>query len=155
MTTIFYEDDADPDAIAGQTIAVVGYGNQGRSWAMNLRDSGLAVRVCVRSDPSRDAAVADGFDVHDVRDASSADVLCVLVPDDVVPSLGLSPRADKCTIVASGRLHLLLGHRRFEPAQFGDVAAHTTSVGAVPPHRPRVRCVEVRSGRERGPGGTR
>ncbi len=40
MTTIYYEDDGDLGAIAGERIAVVGYGNQGRSWALNLRDSG-------------------------------------------------------------------------------------------------------------------
>jgi ketol-acid reductoisomerase len=102
MTRIFHEADASLDEIADADVAVVGYGNQGRSWALNLRDSGCRVRVCVRSDPSREAAVADGFDVHDIGDASSADVLCVLVPDDVVPSLGLTPRADACTIVASG-----------------------------------------------------
>jgi ketol-acid reductoisomerase len=102
MTKIFYEADASLDDLAGADVAVVGYGNQGRSWALNLRDGGVAVRVCVRSDPSRDAAIADGFDVCDVSDASTADVICVLVPDDVIPSLGLDPSAEACTIVASG-----------------------------------------------------
>ena len=50
MTTLFHEKDADRSVIAGATVAVVGYGNQGRSWALNLRDSGLDVRVCVRAD---------------------------------------------------------------------------------------------------------
>jgi ketol-acid reductoisomerase len=137
MTRIFHEADASLDVLNDADVAVVGYGNQGRSWAMNLRDSGLAVRVCVRSDPSRDAAVADGFDVHDVRDASSADVLCVLVPDDVVPSLGLSPRADACAIVASGYTPAF---GRFEPP--GDV-------GMV---APRMLGPEVRRCYEEGAG---
>jgi ketol-acid reductoisomerase len=102
MTRIFYEADASPDTLRGADVAVVGYGNQGRSWALNLRDSGAAVRVCVRSDPSRDAAIADGFEVSAVADAAAADVICVLVPDDVIPSLDLKPRDDACTVVASG-----------------------------------------------------
>ena len=102
MTTIFYEDDASLDELRGARVAVVGYGNQGRSWALNLRDSGLDVHVCVRSDPSRDAAIDDGFAVEEVIAANSADVVCVLVPDDVIPMLGLRPRDDACTVVASG-----------------------------------------------------
>ena len=39
------------------TVAVVGYGNQGRSWALNLRDSGVDPRVCVRDDESREQAI--------------------------------------------------------------------------------------------------
>jgi ketol-acid reductoisomerase len=102
VTTIFYADDADPDAIAGQTIAVVGYGNQGRSWALNLRDSGCAPLVCVRRDDSREEAIADGFDAADIEGANDADIICILVPDDVIPLLPLSPKADSCVIVASG-----------------------------------------------------
>jgi ketol-acid reductoisomerase len=45
MSEILYESDADMDALAGQQVAVVGYGNQGRSWALNLRDSGVDVAV--------------------------------------------------------------------------------------------------------------
>ena len=56
MTTIFYERDADLDAIASERIAVVGYGNQGRSWALNLRDSGCAPVMCVRRDDTREQA---------------------------------------------------------------------------------------------------
>ena len=62
MTVIVNETDATSDALAGQRVAVVGYGNQGRSWALNLRDSGLDVAVYARADPSRETAQADGFD---------------------------------------------------------------------------------------------
>ena len=47
MTNIYYEKDAKLSAIEGLSLAVVGYGNQGRSWALNLRDSGLDPRVWV------------------------------------------------------------------------------------------------------------
>ncbi|MCB1250205.1 MAG: hypothetical protein KDB33_05445 [Acidimicrobiales bacterium] len=102
MTTIYHEADADPAALAGATVAVVGYGNQGRSWALNLRDSGCDVRVAVRADASRDQAVADGFVAGDLASAAEADVVCVLVPDDAIATLGLEPRPDALVVVASG-----------------------------------------------------
>jgi ketol-acid reductoisomerase len=116
VTTIFHDDDADIAALAGASVAVVGYGNQGRSWALNLRDSGLDVSVCVRADTSRDQAIADGFEAGELADAASADVVCVLVPDDVIPSLPLVRPDDGLTILASG---YTLAFDRFDPA--GDV----------------------------------
>src|SRR3977135_1539961 len=101
MSEILYESDADVSALDGQRVAVVGYGNQGRSWALNLRDSGLDPLVCVRKDASREQAENDGFAAAELTDANAADVICVLVPDDVIPSLPLNPRAAACTIVAS------------------------------------------------------
>ncbi len=102
MTTIYHEGDADLAELSGQRVAVVGYGNQGRSWARNLRDSGLDVTVCVRADETRRQAEADGFEAHDLEAASTADVLCLLVPDDAIPGLPLQPRADALVVVASG-----------------------------------------------------
>lgn len=102
MTEIVYEADAEPGALAGRSVAVVGYGNQGRSWALNLRDSGLDPRVCVRRDETREQAEAEGFATADVAAANEADVVCVLVPDDVIPGLGLTPRSDALVVVASG-----------------------------------------------------
>src|SRR5689334_9471657 len=102
MTTIHHEADAHASAIGGATIAVVGYGNQGRSWALNLRDSGCDVRVCVRADASRDAAVADGFSPGEIEDSSAADIICVLVPDDLIATLPLAPSSDVLVVVASG-----------------------------------------------------
>lgn len=101
MTTIYRETDADPSLLAGQTVAVVGYGNQGRSWALNLRDSGVDVRVFARADESRTRAHADGFDVGEI-DAASADVMCLIVPDDAIPGLPIAPPPDGLVIVASG-----------------------------------------------------
>ena len=112
MATIFHDDDADLAALGSDTVAVVGYGNQGRSWAQNLRDSGFDVRVCVRADATRDQAAADGFAPVDLEAASDADVVCVLVPDDVIPSLPLRRPADGLTVVASG---YTLAFGRFAP----------------------------------------
>ena len=102
VTTIFYEQDADLSVLAGRTVSVVGFGNQGRSWALNLRDSGCDPVVCVRRDETRDRAEDDGFETHEIDEANGADVVCVLVPDDVIPLLGLAPGPTSCTVVASG-----------------------------------------------------
>lgn len=98
-------------------MAIVGYGNQGRSWALNLRDSGLDVQVCVRADATREQAQRDGFDAFDLEAADGADVVCVLIPDDVIPQLPLPRREDALTIVASG---YTLAFGRFDPA--GDLS---------------------------------
>jgi ketol-acid reductoisomerase len=87
-TVVFYrEDDADPDALAGQTVAVLGYGNLGRSVALNLRDSGLEVTVSNADDGYQAAAADDGFPVRDIAAATAtADVALVLLPDEVIPA---------------------------------------------------------------------
>ena len=102
VTEILYETDAALAALDGQRVAVVGYGNQGRSWALNLRDSGIDVMACVRADETRATAEADGFEARDVEAAGEADVICLLIPDDVIPTLAVEPRADALVIVASG-----------------------------------------------------
>ncbi|ORW49281.1 hypothetical protein AWB90_10355 [Mycobacterium paraense] len=102
MTTIYYERDADLSVLDGQSVAVVGYGNQGRSWALNLRDSGLAVEVFTQADASRDHAQAEGFAAHEIEAASDCDVICTLIPDDVIPELPIAPKPDALWVLASG-----------------------------------------------------
>jgi ketol-acid reductoisomerase len=120
MTTIYYEADADLSVLDGSTIAVVGYGNQGRSWALNLRDSGCPPVVCVRRDPTREQAEADGFAVEDVEAANDAELICILVPDDVISLLPLRPGRSSCVIVASG--YTLAFGRLSPPGDAGIVA---------------------------------
>lgn len=98
MATIYREDDGDVALLQGPTIAVVGYGNQGRPWALNLRDAGCTVEVCVRNDASRAKATADGVRPVDLERASAARVACLLVPDDAIPSLPLRRPDDGLTI---------------------------------------------------------
>ena len=102
MTKIYYESDADLSALDGQRVAVVGYGNQGRSWALNLRDSGLAVEVFTQADASRDQAEAEGFTAHEIEAASEYDMICTLIPDDVIPELPITPKPDALWVLASG-----------------------------------------------------
>jgi ketol-acid reductoisomerase len=102
MTKIYYESDANLSVLDGQRVAVVGYGNQGRSWALNLRDSGLAVDVFTQADASRDQAEAEGFTAHEIEAASECDVICTLIPDDIIPKLPITPKPAALWVLASG-----------------------------------------------------
>ena len=84
MVQMFFEGDADPGILKGKTIAVIGYGNQGRGQALNLRDSGLKVVVGQRPGKSFDRAVEDGMKVMPVAEAvRAADAVHILLPDEM------------------------------------------------------------------------
>ena len=81
-----------PDGSPSETVAVVGYGNQGRPQALNLRDSGLPVTVGLRhGSPSRVRAAADGLKVANVKDAvKNASTVFLLAPDEVIGNVAMS-----------------------------------------------------------------
>ena len=83
--TIYYDSDADLKALAGKTIAIIGYGSQGHAQAQNLRDSGLRVVVAQRpGGPNYDLAKSHGFEPMSVEDAvKQADVVNILLPDEL------------------------------------------------------------------------
>ena len=85
---IYRDADADVADLDGRLIAVIGYGNQGRAQALNLRDSGAHVVVGSIRDQSFDRAVADGFEPVSIAAASEqADVVLILIPDEVQPQV--------------------------------------------------------------------
>src|SRR3954467_3105216 len=85
MTEIFYDKDADLSIIQGKKVAVIGYGSQGHAHALNLRDSGVDVRVgLAEGSKSRAKAEAQGLPVSSVADAvREADLVVILTPDQV------------------------------------------------------------------------
>lgn len=88
MARIYTDKDASLEPLRGKTIAVLGYGIQGRAQALNLRDSGLRVVVGVRRGKSWDQAAADGFEVYEVGEAvRRAEVVMVLLPDMEQPKV--------------------------------------------------------------------
>ncbi len=95
---MYYDADADPSALDGQTVAVIGYGSQGHAHALNLRDSGATVVVGLApGSKSRALAEAAGLRVLDTGAAvAAADVVMIAVPDtaqkavwdaDIAPNL--------------------------------------------------------------------
>ena len=95
---VYYDDDADPTILDGQTVAVLGYGSQGHAHAQNLADSGVDVVVGLREgSSSRPAAEADGLRVATPRVAArEGDIVTLLVPDTVQPSVyeSIAPELD-------------------------------------------------------------
>ena len=85
MAELFYDDDADLSIIAGRAVAVIGYGSQGHAHALNLRDSGVDVRVGLRTGSASVAkAQEQGLRVLPVAEAvAEADVVVILAPDQV------------------------------------------------------------------------
>lgn len=82
---IHYEKDVDLDVLKDKTIAVIGYGSQGRAQALNMSESGLNVVVGLRKGgASWEKAKADGLTVLTIEEAAlKADVIHILIPDEI------------------------------------------------------------------------
>src|SRR5262245_34223716 len=85
MATMYYDDAADLSLIQGRKVGIIGYGSQGHAHALNLKDSGVSVRVGLpATSRSRAKAQAAGLAVGDVGDVAKwADVVMILIPDHV------------------------------------------------------------------------
>jgi ketol-acid reductoisomerase len=109
MAKIYYDADVALDTLKNLSFAVIGYGNQGRAQALNLRDSGLNVKVGARENGEAFfRAQYDGFDPIDIESATAeCDVLVLLLPDEHVPSVynkNIKPHlnADQAFVFAHG-----------------------------------------------------
>jgi len=89
MAKIYYDKDVKKDFLENKTVAVIGYGSQGRGQSLNLKDSGVKVIVGLRKDgPSWEKAQKDGLNVETIENAvKQADLVQILVPDEVQPQV--------------------------------------------------------------------
>ena len=105
---IYTADQAELSTLNNKTVAVIGYGNQGRAQALNLRDNGIHVIIGNRKDRYYGFAASDGFEVREISTAvSDADICFLLLPDETLPQIyqeNVQPNLDtnKTLVFASG-----------------------------------------------------
>ena len=92
--TLYVDKDANFDMLNNKTVAIIGYGNQGRSQALNLRDTakekGISGTIVVgsRADESKRRAEKEGFAVYEIPEAcEKADIIFMLLPDEIMPEV--------------------------------------------------------------------
>ena len=105
---VFHDADAALERLANRPIAVIGYGSQGHAHSLNLRDSGLDVRVGLpEQSDSRERATAAGLRVMSPGEAArEAEIVMLLAPDTAQPELYASELRDQMT----GGKTLLFAH---------------------------------------------
>ncbi|MCU0515219.1 MAG: NAD(P)-binding domain-containing protein [Anaerolineae bacterium] len=124
MTVIYHEDDGDLQVLADKVIGIIGYGSLGRPMALNLQDSGLRLQVAVNSQETHAVALADGLPPLPVEQvAKNADLLLLLLPDEVMPAVYLeriSPHLTRAhTLIFASGYNVAFGY--IEPPPFVDV----------------------------------
>jgi len=89
MVHVYYDPDVSLDSLKRRTVAVIGYGSQGRAQALNMRDSGVEVIVGLRKGgPSWRTAEAEGFTVYPISEATKkGDIVHILIPDQAQPAV--------------------------------------------------------------------
>src|ERR1700687_4102837 len=149
-----YAVGADPSLIRKRKVAVIGYGSQGHAHALNLRDSGVDVRVGLRSGSSSFAkAEAAGLRVLSIADAAKeADVVMILAPDTEqkrIYDADIAPHLSKGDAIAFAHGFNVRFGRIVAPAGVDVIMIAPNGPGhLVPPHlsRRRRRAVSDRGG---------
>lgn len=125
MAHFFREEDGDINILKQKKVALIGYGNLGRALALNLRDSGIRAIIGNVEDIYAERARADGFEVVSIdRAAQSADVMLMLISDEVMPRIYLEMIAPSLkrgdTLIFAAAYNIAFGF--IEPPTFVDVA---------------------------------
>ncbi len=143
MAKLYYDADADLGRLSGKKVAIIGYGSQGHAHALNLKDSGVDVRVGLyEGSKSWPKAEAAGLTVKPVAEAAAeADIIMMLIPDTVQPKVyresveaGLAP--GKTLMFAHG-FNIRFG--QIQPPDYVDVSMVAPKA---PGHRVREVFVE-------------
>jgi len=142
---MYYDADADLARLAGRPIAIIGFGSQGHAHALNLRDSGLDVRVGLHAgSKSREKALAHGLRTLTVAEAAAeAQLIMIVTPDH---SQGALYAAEIAPALSAGKT-LMFAHG-FN-IRFGQITPPAdVDVSMVAPKSPghRVREVFVQGG---------
>ncbi len=108
MAKMYYDNNADLDLIKAKKVAVIGYGSQGHAHSLNLKDSGVNVRVgLAEGSRSKAKAEAAGLTVTSVAEAAAwGDVIMILAPDTKQPQIYTDSIAPHLT---AGKM-LMFGH---------------------------------------------
>jgi ketol-acid reductoisomerase len=81
---VYYDGDANLDLLKDKKIAVIGFGSQGHAHSQNLKDSGMNVVVCEKSEKTKEIVEKAGFEVKSVPEAVKwADIVMILLPDQI------------------------------------------------------------------------
>ncbi|MDQ7026219.1 MAG: NAD(P)-binding domain-containing protein [Anaerolineae bacterium] len=124
MTVVYHEEDGNIDVLQGETIGIIGYGNLGRPVALNLRDSGVTVKIGLKADESPAIVEADGFPFGDIEQvARDSNILFILIPNEVMPQAyidKISPHLKRdTTLIFASAYNVAFGY--IEPPSFVDV----------------------------------
>jgi ketol-acid reductoisomerase len=99
---LYYENQIDSAVLDDKRVVVVGYGSQGRAQALNLKDSGVDVRVALRKGKSEDRSRSDGLSVVPFSKAAEGDVIALLLPDVAQPGFFaeyIKPKLERQTLL--------------------------------------------------------
>jgi len=120
---VYRDMDADLTILEGKSIAVIGYGNQGRAQALNLRDSGLDTFIGNQDDDFAAQAREDGFIVLSIAEAAQrGNILMLLIPDEILPEVFdqqiLKNLRDEDALVFASGFNIAFGY--IQPPEYVD-----------------------------------
>ena len=145
MAKTYHDADADLSLIQSKKVAIIGYGSQGHAHALNLKDSGVDVRVGLRVDsPNAERARKAGLEVGTVAEVSKwADVIMNLTPDQTAAKVYEEIEPGLSTLGTDGEPKTLMFAHGFNIRFRTITPPPTADVSLVAPKGPGHRVREV------------